>query len=886
VILLESGGQSARGHWLRKIGRLLKIKNIAGLLLLVLALLFGLLALNNYVRHYLDDKMLDVDTTLAHAYAIPGNWIKGLFTVPEQIMIDVKHTDFQRILYKRKIALERGLLFSSSDDFVPAKIRYKNRTLRAKIRLKGDLLDHLEDESKWSYRVKLSGNDTLFGMKQFSIQHPKTRGYLSDWLLHQAARLEGLISLRYQFADVIFNGKQLGLFAIEEHIDKRLVENNERRNGPIIKYDESNWWFERLRFVNSSQELNPDNLHETQQGLGNYYSLPIDVFQSGSVLDDPVLKNNFLMARELLDRFRLRELKSSQVFDLDKMAFYFAINDLYGHSHALHTNQFRFYYNPVTALLEPIPFDIGQIEKLQELSGLYDDDSLWEDSGKRRFIRDLFSEPRMWELYIQALQKVSAPEYLENLFTTLKEPMQRAMHELYTEFPYYVFDTSVLENNQAYIRHFTDPAAGLQVYKTRSVPGEVQLELGNIQALPLQVLGLSAGGNLFPVSGDAQYFVPGKSKHRPVDYQLLSFDTPEYFQLELDKARVVYRVIGSSENKEASITNWQRRDPRFSNTEFLRKTSDLSSLAFLKVDEGAKKILLKPGKWTIAETVVIPPGYLVLAGSGVELDIINSALFMSRSPVNFKGSEEQPIVIASSDASGQGFLLMGAKQQSTLDYVKFFKLSNPQQGGWSTTGAVTFFESPVIIRHTLFANNYAEDALNIIRSDFEIINSVFENTQSDAFDADFADGSIRKTVFFNSGNDAIDVSGSVLTVSDVYINKAADKGLSAGEASQIHASNIKIEKTEIAVASKDLSSINIQNLTLVDSRVGFAVFQKKAEFGPASVTVKGITDTQKVKNYLVESGSELLIDHKPVAANNDAVKSVLYGAQFGKATVR
>ena len=867
MILLKSNRQSSRGHFLRKIGGLLKIKNIAGLLLLLLALLFGLLALNNYVRHYLDDKMLDVDTTLAHAYAIPANWMKGLATVPEQIMIDVKHTDFQRILYKRKIALERGLLFSSSDDFVPVKIRYKNQTLRAKIRLKGDLLDHLEDESKWSYRVKLSGDDTLFGMKQFSIQHPKTRGYLSDWLLHQAAKLEGLIFLRYQFVDVIFNGKDLGLFAVEEHIDKRLIEHSERRNGPILRYNEDNWWFERLRFVSSSKELHPENLHETQQGLGNYYSLPIDVFQSTDVFKNPVMKNNFLIAQELLDRFRLQELKSSQVFDLEKMAFYFAINDLFGHSHALHTNQFRFYYNPVTSLLEPIPFDIGQIEKLRELSGLYDDDSLWEDSGKRRFIRDLFSDARMWELYIQALQRLSNPDYLTKLFSTLKEPMQRAMNELYTEFPYYVFDTSILENNQTYIKYFIDPAAGLQVYSTSSAPGKVQLELGNIQALPLEVLGLSAGGNLFPVSDQAQYIVPGKSHHRPVDYQLIQFDTPEYFQLELDRSKVVYRVVGSSVTKEADITNWQRRDVQFSKTDFLRKNSDLSTLKFLKVDETTKRILLKPGKWTIANNVVIPPGYLVLASNGVELDIINSALFLSRSPVNFKGSEEQPVLIASSDASGQGFIVMEAKKPSMLNYVKFFNLSNPAQGGWSTTGAVTFYESPVVIQNTLFANNYTEDALNIIHSNFEINNSIFENTQADAFDADFSHGSIRKTTFFNIGSDAIESSGSVVNVSDVYINKAASRGLNAGLSGQINGSNITIEKAEAAVSSKDSSVIRLQNLSLVDNRVGFTVFKKKVEYGPASVVVDGIRDNQKVRNYKVEAGSQLLIDGKQVESN-------------------
>ncbi|MGH7455235.1 MAG: hypothetical protein ACRENG_28020, partial [bacterium] len=86
-------------------------------------------------------------------WSIVPNYIKGnLFAKPERLIIDIKLDDFQKLAYKREIALATRILTAGDDDFVPAKIHYQDKTVDVKIRLKGDWVDHLLG-AKWSFRI-------------------------------------------------------------------------------------------------------------------------------------------------------------------------------------------------------------------------------------------------------------------------------------------------------------------------------------------------------------------------------------------------------------------------------------------------------------------------------------------------------------------------------------------------------------------------------------------------------------------------------------------------------------------------------------------------------------------------------------------------------------
>ena len=160
-----------------------------------------------------------------------SNFVKGKFSPPKTIYIDIKFKDFQRIQFKRAIAIEKKVLETGGEDYVPASITYLDKELKAKIRLKGDWATNVAESDKWSYRIKISGDETMMGMKVFSIHHPKERNFIYEWLYHQALKDEDVLNLKYDFIKVVLNGKDLGIYAIEEHFDKIMIERNDHHKN-------------------------------------------------------------------------------------------------------------------------------------------------------------------------------------------------------------------------------------------------------------------------------------------------------------------------------------------------------------------------------------------------------------------------------------------------------------------------------------------------------------------------------------------------------------------------------------------------------------------------------------------------------------------------------
>jgi hypothetical protein len=275
--------------------------------------------------------------------------------------------------------------------------------------------------------------------------------------------------------------------------------------------------------------------------------------------------------------------------------------------------------------------------------------------------------------------------------------------------------------------------------------------------------------------------------------------------------------------------------------------------------------------------LIIPEGYRVVGREGTQLNLTHSAKILSYSPLEFIGSEDLHFVIQSTDSTGQGIVVMNAGRTSVLEYVTFYNLSNPSQDGWKLTGAVTFHESPVGISHTQFVGHRSEDALNIVRSEFSIDQTLFRETSFDAIDVDFSKGKITSSNFLNIGNDAIDASGSVIELEDIVIDGTGDKGLSAGERSQLIAARVDIRNAQIAVASKDKSQVKVQGMSVSDSVTGLAAYQKKTEFGPASMEVRGLEMTRVTTPYLVEQESSVIANKVAIRAKKDNVYRILYG---------
>ncbi|MDH4318339.1 MAG: CotH kinase family protein [Desulfobulbaceae bacterium] len=332
--------------------------------------------------------------------SIAHHVISGRFSTPDLpiLALDVKFKNWQKIVDKRNIALRDGKLQATDDDYVKAQIRIGDQTVKIKMRLKGDWSDHF-DSDKWSFRIKVQGKESILGMRVFSLQHPKTRGFHGEPLFFSMLRDFGVLTPRYFFVREVLNGKDMGVMALEEHFSKELLEHNSRRESVILKFDESLYW---------------DYIDDPTLSFNDYTGARIDSFQSSKVRASNKLSADFKTAAGLLRGFINRKLHPSEVFDVEQMGALLAIADIWGSYHVLRWHNLRFYFNPISARLEPIAFDAN----LQELEDI-------PTSGDAPIIHHIMEDPFIRLSYARTLrlvkEKFRGQGYLEELSRRAEE---------------------------------------------------------------------------------------------------------------------------------------------------------------------------------------------------------------------------------------------------------------------------------------------------------------------------------------------------------------------------------------------------------------------------------------------------------------------------------
>ena len=793
----------------------------------------------------------------------------------EIISIEIDQQAYDKLSSKREAALQTEILLTSDEDLVAANIGYKDQQHKAQIRLKGDWTDHLEGE-QWSFRIKLEEGTTLDGMRKFSLHHPKTRNYAGEWLFHQILKEEGMVHLQYKFVQVEFrikNGidqqiKNLGLYALEESFDKQLIERNRRREGIILKIDEAPLWQERADFA--IKDLNPSELEYVQ--LADFDNLNVVPYSAKKIQQDSQLYKQFKRGQRLLTSYLQNELSLSEVFDVPLLAKYNAICNLLGANHALIWHNYRFYYNPISAKLEPIGFDALPIFK----------------EWYFYTFKNAHKDPAYIKAYAEALVEVTTDEYVNKLLTW--KDLNNQVSLLQRMYPSYEWKgVEAIKHNQQILRTNLFPVKSLNLFLDKMDNRLLQVHIENFGRFPVEILAVEneEGKRLGTLTTNT--IVPANNK------QLISIQLDANFSKQfiskkfnktgfiinedLEKLRVVYQTLGTTSTKRATILPWSKEQQLPS--AIFTENSTINHFDFLSIDEEQKTITCQPGSWRLDTVLIIPKDYtfFIKAGTRIELTKILSKI-ISFSPIRFEGNKEYPIEIYSSTNKGQGIMVFNNADTSFINHCKFIGLGNPSNENWVVTGAVNFYKAPVNIRNSVFADNRSEDALNIINTYFDMENVFFSNTASDAFDGDFVEGTITNCIFNNLGNDAIDVSGSTLRVQQVAITKAGDKGLSAGESSTIHAEQVVIKESEIAIASKDQSNIHIQDCLLSNNKLAFTAFQKKPEYGVATIKAGDIKMNQNQLDHLIEKGSALHLNGREMPTANK-VKERMYGVEFG-----
>ena len=474
---------------------------------------------------------------------------EAMLVQPERLTIDIAHKDFMNLAHQRDVALQKQVLQVSDADVVRATVRWRDKVIPVKLRLKGDLTDHLEGD-KWSFRIIAQKDSTVLGMKQFSLQHPRTRYYLWERVYQDAMRREDVTALRYEFVNVTINGKDLGVYALEEAFETRLIENNRRKDGPIIRFNEDILWGELARQVSVA----PSD-RGAVAGAGSYQSSDLDAFGSSKWMATPGGRNQFLSAITLLEGFRTGKFRVAEAFDAPQLARFFALTDLMRAWHgAGNWPNARFYYNPISNRLEPIAFD-GYNREAPGKPGLLALTALDEskEPAAREYISRFFADTAFYRLYLAELERVSDSSYVESMIRALTDSTRTALKIIQREFPEQELDWTEVRRSAEFIRIALHPPKAVQAYYRRTADGRLELEVANMAALPVRIVGLQRDSTLYRTD---TLPLAGKQAALPLRFEPMRLALPAGFTWP-DTAdaplRVRYQLLGSARVDVADV---------------------------------------------------------------------------------------------------------------------------------------------------------------------------------------------------------------------------------------------------------------------------------------------------------------------------------------------
>jgi hypothetical protein len=816
----------------------------------------------------------------------------GLYTSNDlaTIFLDIPFDSLLSIEEKRTEALISGILLTSDDDFVPADMHLNDgKSFPVKIRLKGDWTDHLVGD-KWSFRIHVDDSQqAVLGMRRFSIQAPETRNYEKEWIYHQNLLQEGILTPRYYFINVVQNGKYHGIYALEESFTEDLLESQNRREGPIIRFNEDLLWknWENLNYQDP-------NLQETIQQIGKFWltdagASEITAFRQNHFTQDELLSGEFFAAIELLYSFSEGLLPGEEVFDQELWGKYFALTDLWGAGHATAWHNLRFYYNPITGLLEPVVFDALPFEPSSVK------DRLAFPFGETGFIQQIFKLPGIQKSYVTNLERVTKTSYLDKLENDYGDSLEH-FHKILTSYlekgifgnipPIPWSDlrlrANILKNN------LRSPQPIQGNYKIINLNGidQLQIDLTNLMILPVELVELNINGSGYSIDrnwcgintcqdkliGDHSSFVISDQSKISLSIPMSEIN----FDAELVPAVNLKAMLwGGNTLTENPVSNNYVPEGIFSG---IRPRTELSfaleNHPFLEqISTG--ELAVMPGTWEVSGDLIIPDGINLSIPAGTTLLFETDAVLVVNGSLNLEGLPGDPIQLTARHASWGGILVLGnGSTESVWTHVEVNNTAGIIRGGWVLTGGITFYENNPHFQQVRISANTAEDTLNIIRSEFTFQEVDIYQSASDAIDGDFTQGTITDCRLENITGDGLDFSGSVVSITNATFLNIGDKAISVGEKSTVSITESTIENTDFGIASKDLSEVVAKSLTITNARVaGFAVYIKKPQYGPAYLNADQIKFINTAQPALCQTGSTLILSGNSIGCEDIDVES-------------
>ncbi len=756
-------------------------------------------------------------------------------TPAKHLFLEIAPQDMQRLNAVRKQANQRGFLLKEDHFYVPAYASDTTTRVKTMIRLKGDLPDHW-DSDQYSLRVEVQKKLSWNQYTQFSLQHPSTRHYLAAWMFQRHLRHEGILGVGAEFIKLSINNIYMGVYLLEEHFSSAFLKNRNQEDGPILKLDEAPMWKEVFHLNDSTSGLleSEGKRERDLRGAG------ISVYGGGRFSDE--LRQQAVNALYGL----IHGISSpSEVLDIDKMAKYLALLDLYGAGHAASWHNLRFYFNPLSKKLEPVGFD-SDYQRMRHILGI---SGSWTQSPVPTpdpWLKLLLSDKVLLIRYIEELVRLSSSTGIQKFLALCDAELSEDLDIVRDDWGRLGFDEDVLMDNRSWISRQLDPVRLMDSWLQEVSPRRLCFYYRSVFALPVRIEGIEVEG------------LPYVSLSKPLELSPRELGTRApilgpYCQnvsgqivfppQSVLQAKIRARVQGYP---EARSVNLSKEAPPLLQMDSLNSVPDW-------IQFSGHVARAKAGNYILDEPLVLPEGVSLKLEAGTTIRMQKQGSMVVQGPIYFHGESDSPIAIVNENADHGGLLVIHAQALSSLNHVEFHGLEEPVYEGRSFTGGVSFSRSPFYMQKTTFTGMRSQYALQVIRSSFDGNGVQIRNGQYNGLDVDYSSGVLRQSYISNNTQTGIDVSGSRLRLEFVNLSGLSGAScLKAFDNSELFILDSDFYGCKVALSSHDSTRVQLERVAFREHEIGIAAYVSKDGFGVSEVFGRQL----KMKSVLKETVSE------------------------------